>query len=56
MNDKELCRKRIKVLQELKENLIDRINPLLSEESMDLYGPLKNEFNKIIDIEARNLS
>lgn len=49
---KELCRMRIKVLQEAKEDLAKKINPLLDEITMDLYAMLDDEFNETIDAEA----
>lgn len=52
---KELCRMRIKVLQEAKEDLAEKINPLLDEITMDLYVMLDDEFNETIDAEAKYL-
>lgn len=49
---KELCRMRIKVLQEAKEDLAKKINPLLDEITTDLYVMLDDEFNETIDAEA----
>lgn len=49
---KELCRMRIKILQEAKEDLAKKINPLLDEITMDLYVMLDDEFNETIDAEA----
>lgn len=49
---KELCRMRIKILQEAKEDLAEKINPLLDEITMDLYVMLDDEFNETIDAEA----
>lgn len=49
---KELCRMRIKILQEAKEDLAEKINPLLDEITMDLYAMLDDEFNETIDAEA----
>lgn len=49
---KELCRMRIKVLQEAKEDLAKKINPLLDEITADLYVMLDDEFNETIDAEA----
>lgn len=49
---KELCRMRIKVLQEAKEDLAKKINPLLDEITMGLYAMLDDEFNETIDAEA----
>lgn len=52
---KELCRMRIKVLQEAKEDLAKKINPLLDEITMGLYVMLDDEFNETIDAEAMYL-
>lgn len=52
---KELCRMRIKVLQEAKEDLAKKINPLLDEITMNLYVMLDDEFNETIDAEAMYL-
>lgn len=52
---KELCRMRIKVLQEAKEDLAEKINPLLDEITMGLYAMLDDEFNETIDAEAMYL-
>lgn len=49
---KELCRMRIKVLQEAKEDLAEKINLLLDEITMGLYAMLDDEFNETIDAEA----
>ena len=49
---KELCRMRIKILQETKEDLAEKINPLLDEITADLYVMLDDEFNETIDAEA----
>lgn len=49
---KELCRMRIKILQEAKEDLAEKINPLLDEITMGLYAMLDDEFNETIDAEA----
>lgn len=49
---KELCRMRIKILQEAKEDLAEKINPLLDEITMGLYVMLDDEFNETIDAEA----
>ncbi|WP_322622142.1 hypothetical protein [Aedoeadaptatus coxii] len=49
---KELCRMRIKVLQEAKEDLAKKINPLLDEITTDLYVMFDDEFNETIDAEA----
>lgn len=49
---KELCRMRIKILQEAKEDLAKKINPLLDEITADLYVMLDDEFNETIDAEA----
>lgn len=56
-NEKESCRKRIKTLQETKEELIERINPILSdnEKVLDLYRELTIKFNEIICEEAKFL-
>lgn len=43
---------RIKVLQEAKEDLAKKINPLLDEITADLYVMLDDEFNETIDAEA----
>lgn len=52
---KELCRRRIKVLQEAKEDLAEKINPLLDDITMGLYAMLDDEFNETIDAEAMYL-
>lgn len=54
--EKELCRMRIKILQETKEDLVNKINPLLSEKTMGLYDELGTAFNNAIDEEAKFLS
>lgn len=51
-SEKELCRMRIKILQEAKEDLAKKINPLLDEITADLYVMLDDEFNETIDAEA----
>lgn len=55
-HEKELCRKRIMLLQMFKEDLTESINPLLCEETMDLYAGLGNQINEIISREAKYLS
>ena len=52
----EMCRKRIMLLQMFKEDLAESINPLLCEETMDLYADLGNQINVIISEEAKYLS
>lgn len=53
---KELCRMRIKVLQEAKEDLAKNINPLLGRETADLYLKIGENFDEVVDIEARFLA
>ena len=55
--EREFCRKRISVLQIKKQEIIDDINPLLTDELMnkDLYEKLFLVLNEIIDEEARYL-
>ena len=52
----EMCRKRIMLLQMFKEDLTESINPLLCEETMDLYADLGNQINVIISEEAKYLT
>lgn len=52
---KELCRMRIKVLQETKEDLAKKMFPLLDEMTIDLYGRVDDEFNEAIETEAKYL-
>lgn len=53
---KELCRMRIKVLQEAKEDLAKKINPLLGKETADLYLKIGENFDEVVDAEARFLT
>lgn len=53
---KELCRMRIKVLQETKEDLAKKINPLLGKETADLYLKIGENFDEVVDAEARFLT
>lgn len=49
---KELCRMRIKVLQEAKEDLTKKLFPLLDETTTNLYATLYGDFDEMIDEEA----
>lgn len=48
----ELCRMRIKVLQEVKENMAKKMHPLMDDATADLYATLYDGFNKLIDEEV----
>lgn len=52
---KELCRMRIRVLQEAKEDLAKKMFPLLDEMTMDSYAMVDDDFNETIDVEAKYL-
>ena len=49
---KELCRMRIKVLQEAKEDLFGKMFPLIGDATVASYVTLYDDFNKLIDEEA----
>lgn len=55
--EEELIRRRIKVLQEAKEDLTVKINPMLGKDSktLDLYRELNMKFNELIFEEAKGL-
>lgn len=56
--EKELIRRRIRVLQEAKENLAKKISPMLGKNSktLDSYRELNRKFNELILEEATSLS
>lgn len=56
IHEKEFCMRRISALQTFKEKLNKKINPLLADETMNLYVELSNQINELITKEAKYLT